>query len=201
VGAEVGPPADYATEATLREVATEATLEELRDRLPADPETGLAQETTLEQVRDGLPASPETGLAKEATLAEVRDGLPESPETGLAKETTLQAARDALASLATEATAAEIVAAIAAIPTQRDFHVGTWDYRCGSSGTPDLPDGAKVTSIACVGDTGGGEFTINGGDTIPVEPAQAFRVSLDAEVQDPVIEFAGTKFYFLQFEV
>lgn len=77
---------------------------------------------------------------------------------------------------------------------------GEFGYRAGTSGTvDDIPVGARIAEVACLGGTGGGTVEINGGDTITVPEGTPFQTVLGVATADTEIVFTGTDSYYVAY--
>lgn len=78
--------------------------------------------------------------------------------------------------------------------------LGTWGYQAGVAGTVTLSGGKRLLSIAAHS-TVAGTVTINGGDAIPIPPNVAFDFTMRNVIIDPVLVFAFTDAYFVEYVV
>lgn len=76
--------------------------------------------------------------------------------------------------------------------------LGTWGYRAGTLGTVSLTDSKRLLSIAAHA-TVAGTVTINGGDAIPIPANVAFDFAAHGVIIDPVLVFAFTDAYFVEY--
>ena len=74
---------------------------------------------------------------------------------------------------------------------------GTWGYKSGTDGTPDLA-GVQVLKLTCTAGPGGGSFTINGGDSVALGANQPFEHTFEGVVTAPTIVFTGTVGFFVE---
>lgn len=77
--------------------------------------------------------------------------------------------------------------------------VGKWGYAAGVSGSVDIPDQKRVLQITAVAKGADGEFTINGGDVVPVPDGAGITIEPKGNLVAPTLVFTGTVGYFVEY--
>lgn len=75
---------------------------------------------------------------------------------------------------------------------------GTWGYAAGTSGTVNVPAGAKVLQISATS-TLGGSFTVNGGAAITIPANQQFTLEPRGNLVAPTVVFTSTASYVIEY--
>lgn len=199
-------------------LSSEQTLQQVRDNIQ-DLENlfaaeDFASQTTLEAARALLAlieANLDAALSSRASEATVASLLTEATFTAedFATQATLEAARVLLAAintthdvnLSTRASEATLSTLEGKVPDTE----GTWGYAAGTSGTENIPAGARVLQITAIALEGAGAITINGGATITIPYGATDKVSSSLTIEPrgnlvaPEIVFSGTDAYFVEY--
>ena len=93
----------------------------------------------------------------------------------------------------------EITGTINVIDPLTSAQNGNWNYSAGINGTVIISGSKKIRGII-VHSTDGGDFTINGGDTITVPANVGVEINPQGLLVDPTIVFsAGIDSYFIEY--
>lgn len=183
---------------------------------------GLAQQTTLaaaKGVLDSILVSV-SGVAQQATLASILAKLtdPSTAANQVAQKTTLDAQKTTLDAQKTvldsifasvdqlEGYTDGLETALAAIRDRLPLTAanqlavdpyagGNWSYIAGTSGVRSLASNQRVTSISCIGSSGSGSLTINGGESIAIPAFNSFSLDIKGRLFGPTLNFVNTASY------
>lgn len=77
--------------------------------------------------------------------------------------------------------------------------VGAWSYRAGSSGSVNVPAGARVIGVAAIATSAGASMSIGGGDAVPIPQNFGPDLTPKGNLVGPVtITFTGTASYIVE---